>query len=64
MTVEEFKEMLVELNHQVVNFKSIEEQRKKETSTRNVPSKLMINKNQIREQARGRYSDKNMGRYK
>jgi hypothetical protein len=60
MTVDEFKKMLAELNHQVVNFKVIEEKRKAETSTRSVPSKLMENKNRLR----GRYNDSNMGRYK
>lgn len=60
MTVEEFKKTLAELNHQVVNFKAIEEERKTETSIKNVPSKLMENKNRLR----GRYNDSNMGRYK
>ena len=64
MTVDEFKKMLAELNHQVINFKAIEESLKAKTSTKNVPSKLMINKNKIKEKNRGRYSDKNMGRYK
>lgn len=50
MTVEEFKKTLAELNHQVVNFKAIEEERKTETSTKN--------------RLRGRYNDSNMGRYK
>lgn len=60
MTVDEFKKMLAELNHQVINFKAIEESLKAKTSTRSVPSKLMENKNRLR----GRYGDKNHGRYK
>lgn len=60
MTVDEFKKTLAELNHQVVNFKAIEEERKAETSTRSIPSKLMENKNRLR----GRYNDNNNGRYK
>lgn len=60
MTVDEFKKMLAELNHQVINFKAIEESLKAKTSIRSVPSKLMENKNRLR----GRYGDKNHGRYK
>ncbi len=62
MTVEEFKKMLAELNHQVINFKAIEEQMKNELSRRHIPSKLTANKQEIKN--RGRYRDSNMGRYK
>jgi hypothetical protein len=60
MSVDEFKKTLLKLNHEVVNFKAIENQRKAETSLRSVPSRLMIYKKALR----GRYGDKNHGRYK
>lgn len=53
MTVDEFKKMLAELNHEVINFKAIEEQRKNELSRRHIPSKLTANKQEIKNRSRG-----------
>lgn len=70
MTPTEFKKELERLWNNLIYFDGTINDNgikiKKPNKKRNVPSQLMINKKQLRQNniIKGRYSDKNIGRYK